>query len=83
MDEDLPSRKALAVGTVIGVVLAILLAFIGPAQDEVVIAAITEEVTERACISQAAIYERLPKPVCALGTRDVPATALSYPVARK
>ena len=72
----------------IGVAVALALAagfFLpSPAQDAEVPAAIVEEVSERACIAQYAAGERwTKKPVCALGTRDVPATALSYPLAQK
>lgn len=53
--------------------------------DPIVSRALAVEVHERACIEQYAPGERhlKKKPVCALGTRDVPATALSYPLARQ
>lgn len=96
MEEDLPASDILH-GLVIAFVIALAgiavavasgtaYAFLNPGEEAAVIAQITEEVearTPRACIAQAAIYERMPKPVCASGTTDVPATALSYPLASK
>lgn len=80
--ESLSNPKPLIVAAVIGTGLAVLIALTGPRHDAEVNAAVAQEVHERACISQAAIYERMPKPVCASGTRDAPANALSYPLAR-
>lgn len=74
---------------VIGVSLAVLTAFIGPDRDAEVNAGIAQEVHQRlqgegGCIRQGAMHEALHnKPMgCASGTRDVPANALSYPLAR-
>lgn len=83
-DDAASSPKALAVSIAIGVLATALIALVAPdtAHDAAVIAAIADEVTARACIAQYGPGERFSKPVaCALGTRDVPATALSYPLA--
>lgn len=86
MDEERTPDKSLLIAIGIGVAIALLSAifFPGPS-DAVVNHAVAQEVHQRleACISQGRIYERLPKPKCAGGTYDVPATALSYPLARK
>lgn len=60
------------------VALVLLLSLIpNPADDAVVTAGIVEEVKARACISQAAPSERMPKPVCAGGVEI--SSALPYP----
>lgn len=82
MDNERGPNATLAKLILAAVVLALLTAFFpNPVQDAVVTAAIVEEVTARACISQAGPGQLLPKPVCALGTYDVPAHVLSYPLA--
>lgn len=85
--EDTEQQGNLKVAAALGAAAALLVMLTGPnpATDAVVTAAIAEEVTERACIAQYGPGERFvhKKPVCALGTRDVPATALSYPLARQ
>ena len=87
-EERVPDRN-LAIGVVAAVGLAFLSALVlpNPAHDAVVNSAIALEVHERACIAQYDAGERWTKrpkkPVCALGTNDVPATAMSYPLADK
>jgi hypothetical protein len=88
MQEERTPDRNLAIGVAVSVFLALLSALIlpNPAVDAVVTAAIAEEVHARACIAQYGPGERparAKKPVCALGTYDVPATALSYPLAKQ
>ncbi len=86
MDEERSPDRNLAIGVAASVTLALVSSLLlpSPAVDAVVIAAIADEVTERACIAQYGPGEFVRKPmVCALGTRDVPATALSYPLAKQ
>lgn len=80
--EERAPDKNLAWAIGIAVTLALVWSLLPGQPDVAVIAQVTEEVTERACIAQYGPGERFTKPMqCALGTRDVPATALSYPLA--
>lgn len=93
-EEDLPQGEFLkALGRAIVAVIAAIavasatgaLASLNPGKEAAVSAAVASEIHERACIAQYGPGERFKnvKPACALGTRDVPATALSYPLAHQ
>ncbi len=84
MQEERVPDINLAIGVAAAVALALVSSLFWPgAPDAVVNAAIAQEVHARACIAQAGPGERLPKMKCAAGTYDVPADALSYPLAAK
>lgn len=91
-DVDLPQGDLLgALASMLAIVLAIGMALVAGLGYDFFVeskhAAVTQtfvaQADERACIAQYAPGERFQKPMkCAPGTRDVPATALSYPLAR-
>ncbi len=89
MQEERAPDRSLAIALGVGVTLALLSAIFFPSpSDAVVNAAIAHEVHERACIAQYEAGERwkkarAKKPACSAGTYDVPANALSYPLAKQ
>lgn len=87
MEEDRTPNKTLLKMVLAGITLAALTGFLpNDLHDATVSAAIADEVTARACVAQYGPSERWireKKPACALGTNDVPAHILSYPLATK
>lgn len=87
MEEELAPNRTLMKMVLAGVTLAALSGLLpNDLHDATVSAAIAEEVTARACVAQYGPSERWireKKPACVLGTNDVPAHILSYPLAPK
>lgn len=77
MDEERAPDRHLYRLILAGLLLAALPEFLNDARHAEVTAGIVEEVKARACISQAAPSERMPKPVCAGGYEIT--SALPYP----